>query len=323
MEIGPRDAVLVFTHDPKLDVPAVQAALATEAGYIGALGSRRTTADRNRRLRDVGRRRTSRSRASSLPAGWTSAPRRSRRPRCRCWPRSSRTGPAATGCRCARPRARSATPTPSGTSRPDVIVVGAGHLRPGDGVRADAARAQRRRVRRRRAQPVDRARADLPHRPPLAAAGRARAGGARALARVGAGARRGTAAGRGGPRGGRRERAAGMRGPRAPRGGDRARIPHSRRITPWEEAVVGRARGRLRICARTDALAAPACRLAHATVTAVGDVVRTAAGELAAGAVVVCAGIGTPALVRRDRPGALAGPATSASPTSRARRPPA
>jgi xanthine dehydrogenase accessory factor len=54
MEIGPRDVVLVFTHDPKLDVPAVQAALATNAGYIGALGSRRTTEDRNRRLRDVG-----------------------------------------------------------------------------------------------------------------------------------------------------------------------------------------------------------------------------------------------------------------------------
>ena len=44
----------MFTHDPKLDVPAVQAALATNAGYIGALGSRRTTEDRNRRLRDVG-----------------------------------------------------------------------------------------------------------------------------------------------------------------------------------------------------------------------------------------------------------------------------
>src|SRR5436305_2045569 len=54
MELGPRDAVLVFTHDPKLDVPAVQAALATNAGYIGALGSRRTTADRNRRLRGAG-----------------------------------------------------------------------------------------------------------------------------------------------------------------------------------------------------------------------------------------------------------------------------
>ena len=54
VELGPRDAVLIFTHDPKLDVPAVQAALATGAGYIGALGSRNTTADRNRRLRDVG-----------------------------------------------------------------------------------------------------------------------------------------------------------------------------------------------------------------------------------------------------------------------------
>ena len=54
VELGERDVVLVFTHDPKLDVPAVQAALATGAGYIGALGSRRTTDDRNRRLRDVG-----------------------------------------------------------------------------------------------------------------------------------------------------------------------------------------------------------------------------------------------------------------------------
>lgn len=52
--LGPRDAVLVFTHDPKLDVPAVRAALGTDAGYIGALGSRRTTEDRNRRLREAG-----------------------------------------------------------------------------------------------------------------------------------------------------------------------------------------------------------------------------------------------------------------------------
>jgi xanthine dehydrogenase accessory factor len=52
--LGPRDAILVFTHDPKLDVPAVQAALSTDAGYIGALGSRRTTEDRNRRLREAG-----------------------------------------------------------------------------------------------------------------------------------------------------------------------------------------------------------------------------------------------------------------------------
>jgi xanthine dehydrogenase accessory factor len=41
-ELGPRDVVLVFTHDPKFDEPALMAALATDAGYVGALGSRRT-----------------------------------------------------------------------------------------------------------------------------------------------------------------------------------------------------------------------------------------------------------------------------------------
>jgi xanthine dehydrogenase accessory factor len=54
MTLGPRDAVLVFTHDPKLDVPAIQAALGTDAGYIGALGSRRTTLDRHARLIEAG-----------------------------------------------------------------------------------------------------------------------------------------------------------------------------------------------------------------------------------------------------------------------------
>ena len=52
--LGPRDAVLVFSHDPKYDEPAVLEALATDAGYIGALGSRRTTADRDARLRAAG-----------------------------------------------------------------------------------------------------------------------------------------------------------------------------------------------------------------------------------------------------------------------------
>lgn len=51
---GARDAILVFTHDSKLDEPALRAALETEAGYIGALGSRRTTVDRNRRLEESG-----------------------------------------------------------------------------------------------------------------------------------------------------------------------------------------------------------------------------------------------------------------------------
>ena len=52
--LGPRDAVCVLTHDPKFDVPAVIAALATRAGYMGAMGSRRTTEDRNRRLLEEG-----------------------------------------------------------------------------------------------------------------------------------------------------------------------------------------------------------------------------------------------------------------------------
>jgi xanthine dehydrogenase accessory factor len=52
--LGPRDAICVLTHDPKFDVPAVIAALRTEVGYLGAMGSRRTTADRNERLRAEG-----------------------------------------------------------------------------------------------------------------------------------------------------------------------------------------------------------------------------------------------------------------------------
>jgi xanthine dehydrogenase accessory factor len=53
-ELGPRDAVCVLTHDPKFDVPAIQAALATRAGYVGAMGSRRTHGQRMDRLREAG-----------------------------------------------------------------------------------------------------------------------------------------------------------------------------------------------------------------------------------------------------------------------------
>ena len=53
-ELGPRDVVCVLTHDPKFDVPAVLEALKTQVGYLGAMGSRRTTDDRNRRLREEG-----------------------------------------------------------------------------------------------------------------------------------------------------------------------------------------------------------------------------------------------------------------------------
>jgi xanthine dehydrogenase accessory factor len=53
-ELGPRDAVCVLTHDPKFDVPAIVSALATPVGYLGAMGSRRTTDDREVRLREAG-----------------------------------------------------------------------------------------------------------------------------------------------------------------------------------------------------------------------------------------------------------------------------
>ncbi len=52
--IDERSAICVLTHDAKFDVPALQAALKTPAGYIGAMGSRRTTARREERLREEG-----------------------------------------------------------------------------------------------------------------------------------------------------------------------------------------------------------------------------------------------------------------------------
>jgi len=53
-KLGPRDVILVFTHDPKFDEPALSAALASGAGYIGALGSRRTQERRAERLCEGG-----------------------------------------------------------------------------------------------------------------------------------------------------------------------------------------------------------------------------------------------------------------------------
>ncbi|MBB4930919.1 xanthine dehydrogenase accessory factor [Lipingzhangella halophila] len=53
-QIDERTAICVLTHDPKFDVPVLQAALRTPAGYIGAMGSRRTHDDRMARLREAG-----------------------------------------------------------------------------------------------------------------------------------------------------------------------------------------------------------------------------------------------------------------------------
>ena len=47
-------AVVTLTHDPKLDDPALEAALKSDVFYIGALGSRKTHAKRKERLGEVG-----------------------------------------------------------------------------------------------------------------------------------------------------------------------------------------------------------------------------------------------------------------------------
>jgi len=52
--VDARTAVVTLTHDPKLDDPALVAALRSEAFYVGALGSTRTHAKRVERLGAAG-----------------------------------------------------------------------------------------------------------------------------------------------------------------------------------------------------------------------------------------------------------------------------
>jgi xanthine dehydrogenase accessory factor len=52
--LGPDDAVAVLTHDVKFDEPAIVEALRRGCRYVGAVGSKKTQADRRQRLRDAG-----------------------------------------------------------------------------------------------------------------------------------------------------------------------------------------------------------------------------------------------------------------------------
>ena len=54
VEVDESTVICVLTHDPKFDVPVLEIALRTNAGYIGAMGSRRTHEDRLLRLKEVG-----------------------------------------------------------------------------------------------------------------------------------------------------------------------------------------------------------------------------------------------------------------------------
>jgi xanthine dehydrogenase accessory factor len=52
--VDARTAICMMTHDMKFDIPALKKALAMNAGFIGAIGSEKTRADRDQRLRDEG-----------------------------------------------------------------------------------------------------------------------------------------------------------------------------------------------------------------------------------------------------------------------------
>ena len=67
--VDTRTAICVLTHDPKFDVPLLEVALRLPAaGYIGAMGSRRTSEDRRQQLRRAGLNETQLARLSS-PVG--------------------------------------------------------------------------------------------------------------------------------------------------------------------------------------------------------------------------------------------------------------
>ena len=78
-ELAPdaRTAVVTLTHDPKLDDPALDAALRSEGFFIGALGSRKTHAARLERLGALGHHAAALARLRGpvgLPIGAVTAP---------------------------------------------------------------------------------------------------------------------------------------------------------------------------------------------------------------------------------------------------------
>jgi xanthine dehydrogenase accessory factor len=54
MDLNPSTSVAVLTHDPKFDEPTLKVILARRVGYIGAIGSRKTGAERAERLKQQG-----------------------------------------------------------------------------------------------------------------------------------------------------------------------------------------------------------------------------------------------------------------------------
>ncbi len=52
--LGPQHHVVILSHDPKFDLPALEIALRSQASYIGLIGSRTTQAKRQAALREAG-----------------------------------------------------------------------------------------------------------------------------------------------------------------------------------------------------------------------------------------------------------------------------
>ncbi len=133
-DVDARTVICVLTHDPKFDVPLLEVALRTPAGYIGAMGSRRTHDDRLARLREVGLTEDDARGGAAHPGrvhrrdGQPPHARRPAGPAPRGRPHRGRTGPAALADR-AGPRGqdsggdrgvdrRRADPAPLGRHRP-------------------------------------------------------------------------------------------------------------------------------------------------------------------------------------------------------------
>lgn len=54
MDLNPSTSVAVLTHDPKFDEPTLKVVLAHQVGYVGAIGSRKTSEERSERLKKQG-----------------------------------------------------------------------------------------------------------------------------------------------------------------------------------------------------------------------------------------------------------------------------
>ncbi|HLX56224.1 MAG TPA: XdhC/CoxI family protein [Ktedonobacteraceae bacterium] len=54
MDLYPSTSIAVLTHDPKFDEPTLKLVLSRQVGYVGAIGSRKTKAERDERLKKQG-----------------------------------------------------------------------------------------------------------------------------------------------------------------------------------------------------------------------------------------------------------------------------